>query len=73
MSSESDADPVSWRVDEGSHAFLLRAWQEPGEDSSERSTWRFSLTHIDATRLQRGFADLEDLVAYLIKELETME
>lgn len=50
-----------------SHAFLLRCWQEPGVGGE--LTWRFSLTHIEAKREKKGFADLEAVMAHVRKIL----
>ncbi len=56
-----------------SHAFLLRCWQEPGGILGERSEWRYCLTHISRNRRVIGFADLEDVMAYLRQALEGEE
>jgi hypothetical protein len=71
MSLELDGGQESQRAGERSHAFLLRCWQEPDGDAGGAPAWRFSLTHIDAKREKRGFADLEALMAHLHQILAT--
>ena len=44
-------------------SYLLRAWREESDPRSEKHRWRYSLRDLK-TRAQRGFADLESLVAY---------
>jgi hypothetical protein len=65
MSLELDRGQGSLQAGERSHAFLLRCWQEPDGGAGGAPAWRFSLTHIDAKREKKGFADLEALMAYL--------
>jgi hypothetical protein len=44
-------------------SYLLRVWAEkPFQDASD-ITWRYSLRNL-STKAQRGFADLDSLVAY---------
>jgi hypothetical protein len=50
---------------------LLRCWQEPEGGVAGAPAWHFSLTHIDAKREKKGFADLEALMAYLHQILAT--
>ncbi len=46
------------------HAYLLRCWEERGQDPPRPATWRFSLED-PGTGERRGFADLAQLVAFL--------
>jgi hypothetical protein len=71
MSLELDRGHGSQRTGERSQAFLLRCWQEADGGAGGGPAWRFSLTHIDAKREKRGFADLEALLAYLHQILAT--
>jgi hypothetical protein len=65
MSLELDRGHGSQRTGERSQAFLLRCWQEPDGDAGGGPAWRFSLTHIDAKREKKGFANLDAVLAYL--------
>jgi hypothetical protein len=51
-------------------AFLLRCWREAGAGPNGQAAWRFSLMEPGDRKTERGFASLEDLVAYLRRELE---
>jgi hypothetical protein len=57
-------------MEPGYRAFLLRCWREPGAGPDGESAWRFTLTQPGDKGSRRGFASLEDLVAYLREELE---
>lgn len=46
------------------HAYILRAWQERPSSPDRPAVWRYSLEDT-RTRRRRGFANLEDLTAYL--------
>ena len=70
MAIEFESNQKNRWMGEGSHTFLLRCWQEPEGGPGEAVTWRFSLTHINAKREKKGFANLEGLVAYLQNVLE---
>jgi hypothetical protein len=48
-------------------AYLLRCWQERGED--QESLWRFSVEDVFGERRRQGFNSLEALVAFLSVEL----
>jgi hypothetical protein len=54
----------------GYRAFLLRCWQEPGAGPNGEPPWRFALLQPGDEGIRRGFASLEDLVAFLRQELE---
>jgi hypothetical protein len=47
-------------------SFLLRVWSESSLEESRPLTWRYSLKDL-TTRAQRGFANLDGLLAYLEK------
>jgi hypothetical protein len=49
-------------------AYLLRYWEVRSDLPGRPSTWRFSLEEA-GTEERRGFASLEDLVAFLATEL----
>jgi hypothetical protein len=51
-------------------AFLLRCWREAEAGPGGRAAWRFCLVEPGDGETERGFASLEDLVAYLRRELE---
>ena len=51
-------------------AFLLRCWREAEAGPSGRAAWRFCLAQPGDGETERGFADLEALVAFLREELE---
>ena len=65
MSLELGGGQGSQPAGECSHAFLLRCWHEPDGGAGGAPAWRFSLTHIDARREKKGFADLYAVLAYL--------
>ncbi len=48
---------------DANQSFLLRAWKQESSSGSARASWRYSLKDLK-TRAQRGFPDLESLVAY---------
>ena len=50
-------------------SFLLRCWQEAGVDNG-KPAWRYTLILLDKEETQRGFARLDDLMAFLRSELE---
>ena len=54
-------------------AYLLRCWQEAGAGPGGEPAWRFSLVRAGAEERQRGFARLEDLVAFLQEELGVVQ
>lgn len=56
-------------VEELHQVFLLHCWHEPGSLLAEEAAWRFSLTHVNKIRLKKGFADIEELTAYLEQAL----
>jgi hypothetical protein len=47
-------------------SFLLRAWQD--QTNQEQPNWRFSLEEVQ-THQRRGFANLEELYAFLKAQL----
>ncbi len=51
-------------------AFLLRCWREADAGPDDLATWRFCLVKPGDGPIQRGFASLETLMAYLRQELE---
>lgn len=51
-------------------AFLLRCWQEADAGTAGELTWRFTLVQLGQGQTKKGFASLEDLVAYLRVELQ---
>jgi len=65
MAIELVGGPESQPAGERSQAFLLRCWQEPDGGAGGAPAWRFSLTHIDAEREKKGFANMEALMAHL--------
>ena len=50
-------------------SFLLRCWEARGERPDQPGAWRFSLECVQ-TKEKRGFAGLEELVAWLVGQLE---
>jgi hypothetical protein len=54
-------------------AYLLRCWREGQTAPRGSYPWRFSVETILPERRQRGFADLEALVAFLQDELAGAE
>jgi hypothetical protein len=50
-------------------SYLLRCWEARGELPAPPGVWRFSLECVQ-TGEKRGFASLEDLVAWLQGQLE---
>jgi len=50
-------------------AYLLRYWEVRSNRPGRPNTWRFSLEEA-GTGERHGFHDLEDLVAFLERELE---
>jgi hypothetical protein len=51
-------------------AFLLRCWQEADAGPAGDAAWRFTLVQLGQGQTRKGFACLEDLVAYLRGELD---
>ena len=49
-------------------AYVLRCWEERGQQEARPSLWRFSLEDA-STGKRRGFASLDALVAALQREL----
>jgi len=47
-------------------AYLLRCWQE---DADGEAPWRFTLVRVGEEHTHKGFANMEDLLAYIQKEL----
>jgi len=62
MANKEDS-PEAMRGDL-SHSYLLRGWAEGNLEKSATITWRYSLKDL-STRAQRGFANLEALLAFL--------
>ena len=54
---------------ENYRAFLLRCWQEADAGPAGGAAWRFTLVQMDQGQTKRGFACLEELVAYLDDQL----
>lgn len=52
-------------------SYLLRVWAERSSESPQGLTWRYSLKDL-STKSQRGFADLDSLLAYLEKSETVM-
>jgi len=50
-------------------AFLLRCWQEADASPAGDHAWRFTLVQLDQGQTRKGFACLEELVAYLDEQL----
>lgn len=55
---------------ENYRAFLLRCWQEPAAGQAGEPAWRFTLVEAGDEAGKRGFASLDELVAYLKDELK---
>ena len=55
---------------ENYRAFLLRCWQEADAVPAGENAWRFTLVQLGQGQAKKGFASLEDLVAYLRGELD---
>jgi len=49
-------------------AFLLRYWEERGQKTQHDTVWRFSLEDAHTGR-RRGFASLEQMIAFLQDQL----
>ena len=49
-------------------SYLLRCWEVRSRQPNQPATWRFSLQD-PQTEQKHGFADLEELVAFLQAEL----
>lgn len=60
---EQESRPALEHVE--SLSFLLRAWAEKPATNATSSTWRYSLIDL-STKAQRGFADLDTLMAYFM-------
>jgi len=54
---------------ENYRAFLLRCWQEADAGPAGGAAWRFTLVHLGQGQTRKGFACLEELVAYLDEQL----
>jgi hypothetical protein len=50
-------------------AYLLRCWQEADAGPAGEAAWRFTLVQLGQGGTRKGFACLEELVAYLDKQL----
>ena len=50
--------------------FLLRCWQEADASPAGQAAWRFTLVQLGQEETKKGFASLEELVAYLRSELD---
>ena len=65
--NNSDIRENPEQIDAGLNlSFLLRVWAESSLEESRPLTWRYSLKDL-TTRAQRGFANLDGLLAYLEK------
>ena len=51
-------------------ALLLRCWREEEAGPKGNFSWRFVLLHFTDHQIIKGFASLEELLAYLQTELE---
>ncbi len=51
---------------------LLTMWQERPARPGQPAVWRFSLEDVQ-TRERRGFADLDDLLAFLKSQMTDVE
>ena len=51
-------------------AFLLRCWQEADAGLAGKAAWRFTLVQLGQGGTKKGFACMEELVAYLRGELD---
>ena len=49
--------------------YLLRVWQAQAAGSERKTVWRFSLEDTQ-TKQRRGFASLEEMVAFLSESLD---
>ena len=58
--------PPSYRT------YLIRCWEERSRDLTLPAVWRFSLEDPHTGR-RRGFASLEDMVAFLRGELASSQ
>ena len=58
---------------ENYRAFLLRCWQEADTGPAGGAAWRFTLVQMGQGQTRKGFACLEDLVAYLRGELDAAQ
>ena len=56
-------------VGENYRAFLLRCWQEADASQAGEHAWRFTLVHLGQGQTKKGFACMEELVAYLDEQL----
>jgi hypothetical protein len=54
---------------ENYRAFLLRCWQEADAGPAGEPAWRFTLVQMGQGQTKKGFACLEELLAYLDKQL----
>lgn len=54
---------------ENYRAFLLRCWQESNAGPAGEPAWRFTLVQMGEEQTKKGFASLEELVAYLDEQL----
>ena len=55
---------------ENYRAFLLRCWQEADAGPAGEAVWRFTLVQMGEGQTKKGFACLEELLAYLRDELD---
>ena len=70
MSVNQEQYPDMEASGENYRAFLLRCWQEADAGPAGQAAWRFTLVHLGQGQTKRGFACLEELVAYLRDELD---
>ncbi|RLC75590.1 MAG: hypothetical protein DRI61_14630 [Chloroflexi bacterium] len=53
-------------------AYLLRCWEERGQEPGQGRAWRFSLENVH-TGQRAGFVNLEEVCAFLRSQLEGEE
>ena len=68
-----DGIDISWQEGEPSYqSYLLRCWQEEdigsGGEPQDSPDWRFALVRLHDDRQKKGFACLEELVAFFQSE-----
>ncbi len=51
-------------------AFVVRCWQEGLPASEQAPAWRFALVEIGGGADPRGFADYDELAAFLKRQLD---
>jgi hypothetical protein len=58
------------KTDHPYRAYLLRCWEESTSFSqAEEETWRFLVEEIFGQKRRRGFADFEEVMAFLREQL----